>query len=246
VQKQNDILTVATLNIDWKKNLPTVFPFLLRQRADVICLQEVCEDALLDIAEAAGAHYFYAPMCGGGIHGTLGTVGIAIFSRLPLRRGHAHYYVGDPARIVELDERTLESRHATTYRAVVFIEVQKGDTVYRIANTHFTWTPDGKADEFQRQDLQALLSILKNKGEFLLCGDFNAPRGGEIFSTLSRCLKDNVPANCISSLDPERHRVKTPLMVDGIFSTPGYTVSDATMTFGVSDHAALTARVSRK
>ncbi|MBI2025341.1 endonuclease/exonuclease/phosphatase family protein [Candidatus Kaiserbacteria bacterium] len=233
--------------MDWNKNLGRVLPFLSDRQADVVCLQEVREDALPVIAEAAGNYYFYAPMCGGKIHGAPSTVGIAIFSRLPLLQTKARYYVGAAHRIVELDEQTLESRRATTYRALAFGGVQRGDTVYRIVTTHFTWTPDGKADEFQRHDLQKMLGLLQKEGEYLLCGDFNAPRGGEIYKTLSQKLKDNVPAHYVTSIDPERHRIKgLKSMVDGLFTTSGYVVSDVRLHFGVSDHGALEAVVSRE
>ncbi len=245
-QTQSGGLRVVTLNIDWNKNLDTVLPFLSKHKADVACLQEVREDALPLIAQAAGAHYFYVPMCGGKLHGASSTVGLAIFSRLPICFQRAQYYVGDPGHIVELDEQTLASRRATTYRAVAFGEVRKDNSAYRIATTHFTWTPDGKADEFQRQDMRAMLEILKQAGECLVCGDFNAPRGGEIYGTLCEHFKDNVPASYTTSIDPERHRIRgLTAMVDGIFTTPSYTVSTASLHCGISDHCALGAVVSR-
>jgi|SRR3989344_2689309 len=245
-QTHNDDLRVVTLNIDWNKNLNRILPFLSSCLADVVCLQEVLEEDVRLISRVAGKYHFYVPMCGGKIHGAKGTVGIAIFSRLPIYQKNASYYVGDPIRIVELDERTLESRRETTYRALAFCEVHKGDVTYRIATTHFTWTPDGKADEFQRADLQKMLGILKDK-QYVLCGDFNAPRGGEIYKTLSQCMKDNVPLSYDTSIDPERHRIKgLRAMVDGLFTTPGYAVSQVAMHFGVSDHGALEAVVSRE
>lgn len=243
----NDDLRVITLNVDWNKNLGTVLPFLSSRKADVVCLQEVCEDSLPTIAKVAGAYYFYVPMCGGKIHGASGTVGIAIFSRSPFFHTKSLYYVGGPAHIVELDERTLESRSSTTCRALAFSEVKKDNAVYRIATTYFTWTPDGKADEFQRHDLQKMLGILKKTGECVLCGDFNAPRGGEIYEILSQVLKDNVPPRYVSSLDPKRHRIKgLRLMVDGLFTTPRYVVSHVAIHFGISDHGALEAVISQK
>lgn len=245
-QRYNDDLRVVTLNIDWNKNLSTVLPFLSSCRADVVCLQEVREEDVRLISEVAGKHHFYVPMCGGKIHGAKGTVGIAIFSRLPIYQKNASYYVGNPTRIVELDELTLESRRETTCRALAFGEVHKGDVMYRIATTHFTWTPDGKADEFQRADLQKMLGILKDKGQYVLCGDFNAPRGDEIYKTLSQCMKDNIPLGYDTSIDPERHRIKgLRSMVDGVFTTPQYRISGVAVHFGLSDHAAFEAVVSR-
>jgi endonuclease/exonuclease/phosphatase family metal-dependent hydrolase len=92
-----------------------------------------------------------------------------------------------------------------------------------------------------------MLGILKDKRQYVLCGDFNASRGGEIYKTLSQCMKDNVPLSYDTSIDPERHRIKgLRAMVDGLFTTPVYGVSDVRLHFGVSDHGALEAVVSRE
>lgn len=240
MQPGNDGLRVVTLNIDWNKNLKRVLPFLAERRADIACLQEVRKDALPALSRAAGEYYFFAPMTLGSLHGAPCPVGIALFSRLPLRFGTFGYYVGDPRRIVELKETSEESRRKTTARAVAFCGVEKDGVRYTVATTHFTWTGNGKPDEFQRKDLQKLLDIVHRAGECVLCGDFNAPRGGEIFTTLSQSFTDNVPPCYTSSLDPETHHLKqVKAMVDGIFSTPAYTVSGVQMHSGISDHCAL-------
>ena len=243
-QLNSDGLRVVTLNIDWNKNLSRVLPFLSDCNADVTCLQEVCADAIPVLQEAAGAQYVYAPMCGGKIHGAPETVGIAIFSHLPLLHTEAYYYAGRADNILELDEQTFESRRTTTCRVLAVGDVRKNGIVYRIATTHFTWTPDGRADECQRRDLRKMLNILERAGECVLCGDFNAPRGGEVYGILSRRFKDNIPAIYVTSIDPELHRIRGLLaMVDGVFSTPAYAVSQVTMRFGLSDHGALKATV---
>ena len=79
----------------------------------------------------------------------------------------------------------------------------------------------------------------------MLCGDFNAPRGGEIFGLLAQKYKDNVPQKYTTSIDGILHRAgPLPFMVDGLFSTPGYTVSHVEMVCGISDHCALIANVA--
>ncbi len=118
--------------------------------------------------------------------------------------------------------------------------------MYRLCNTHFLWTPDGSTSDEQRQALSNMFELLENEKEFVLCGDFNAPRGREIFSTLAQKFKDNVPPEYTSSLDPVLHRAAPlHLMVDGLFSTPGYNVTGVKMVGGVSDHCALVGHISR-
>jgi hypothetical protein len=79
-----------------------------------------------------------------------------------------------------------------------------------------------------------------------LFGDFNAPRGKEIFSIFTEKLKDNIPLNYETSLDENLHRAgKLTYMVDGCFTTPEYVASDVELRFGVSDHAAVLATITK-
>jgi endonuclease/exonuclease/phosphatase family metal-dependent hydrolase len=101
------------------------------------------------------------------------------------------------------------------------------------------------------------LGILETQGEFVLTGDFNAPRmhkgnPGEIFSAIASRYTDNIPVHYETSIDASLHRNgKTrPLdfvdkMVDGLFTTPVYTAHDVGLHFGVSDHAAVSAIISK-
>jgi len=172
-------------------------------------------------------------------------MGIAIFSRLPLVRSSSQYYRGSPASVPSMDPVD-----AATYnnknQMVAFCEIAKEETVFNIATTHFTWTPDGEPTDIQRSDMQAMLKILEFAGEFVLCGDFNVPRGGELFGMLAGRYKDNVPSHYTTSIDGNLHRLgQLNRMVDGIFSTPAYTVSGVEMISGVSDHCALVATISK-
>jgi hypothetical protein len=44
----------------------------------------------------------------------------------------------------------------------------KEGTVFRIGTTHFAWTPDGKADDIQRNDLKTLWECLGLLEDFVL------------------------------------------------------------------------------
>lgn len=117
---------------------------------------------------------------------------------------------------------------------------------FRIGTTHFTWTPDGEADEVQRTDIESLFAVLEKQGDIIFTGDFNAPRGKEIFSRLAERYHDNVPSEYTTSIDSTLHRAgDLPHMVDGIFSTSGYAVQNVRMVCGVSDHCALVAEVRK-
>ena len=63
---------------------------------------------------------------------------------------------------------------------------------------------------------------------------------------MSDRFKDNIPLRYTTSIDPNLHRAGAlELMVDGLFSTPGYVVSDVALHSGVSDHCAITCAISR-
>lgn len=237
-------LKLVSLNIERHKNLDAVERFLMERMPDVVCLQELFEAHVERFRQAlGGARAVFEPM--GLRPDESGTaMGVGIFSRLPVVAYEARYYSGERGVLQESSQSD-----AATYnnfnRMVLACDVEKGSDCFRIGTTHFTWTPDGQPTDTQRRDVRALLDTLTGMGDVVLTGDFNAPRGGEIFTMLAERYKDNVPPHYTSSIDPNLHRAgRLELMVDGIFSTPRYSVSDVGMVSGVSDHCALVATVS--
>ena len=78
----------------------------------------------------------------------------------------------------------------------------------------------------------------------MFCGDFNAPRGGEVFDQLASHYSDCVPPEITTTIDQELHRAKgLQYVVDSIFSTDQYRLEDVRVQSGVSDHCALIGRV---
>ena len=244
-------LKLVSINIERSKHLDLAEAFLEKEMPDVTCVQELMQDNVERISNALGnVESFYVPMA---MHSdqTVFPIGVGIFSRVSVRSTGAHYYVGDAN-----DVRDVRQAERSTYnnfnRMIARMDVEKDGTTYRIGTTHFTWTPDGSADDIQRRDVQSMLKELSNLGEIVLCGDFNAPRGGEIFAQIEARYKDNIPLEYKTSLDVNLHRSgKTKAheladkMVDGIFSTPTYAVSNVELISGVSDHCAIVATVTK-
>jgi endonuclease/exonuclease/phosphatase family metal-dependent hydrolase len=240
-------LKLISLNIERSKHLDLVENFLHTQMPDVACLQEVMEYDLERLSNALSTtQYAYEPVAMRPQENPPGAIGLAIFSKLPMQNIRKDYYVGEPGVLrdnIQADPATYNNMN----RLVFSCEIEHGDNLFRIATTHFRWTPDGAADDGQRKDIAALFRVLEPLGEFVLAGDFNAPRGGEIFALLADRYKDNVPAKYKTSIDGSLHRSgPLPHMVDGIFSTPGHTVADVEMICGVSDHCALRANIEQK
>lgn len=240
-------LKLVSLNIEKDKHLDLVIPFLQAHKPDVFCVQELYESSIPVIAEALpGSVYVYVPMTRRPKESPPQMQGVAIFSRFPVKAQDVRYYVGAPGQVPDSDDNDPATYNANS-RPLVLCDVEKDGTTFRVCTTHFTWTPDGEPTGEQRNDMWALLRILEPVNDLILCGDFNVPRGGELFGMLAARYKDNVPPQYTTSIDGDLHkRGQLNRMVDGIFSTSAYTVSDVEMISGVSDHYALTAEISRK
>ena len=244
-------LKLISLNIERGKHLDLVENFLSSRIPDLVCMQELMGEHVERFSEAlGGAQYVFEPAGRMPEEAPAVTIGIGIFSRLPIQKSAALYYAGVPGDLRDSYLGNIAS-YNNHNRMVLSVEVEKSGRKYRVGTTHFRWTPDGSANNLQREDMQALLKVLAPMEEFVLCGDFNAPRGGEIFGMLASKYKDNIPPHYKTSLDISLHRAgKTKpeeladKMVDGLFSTPAYLVSDVELVPGVSDHCAVVSSVS--
>jgi len=95
--------------------------------------------------------------------------GIAILTPHAISNTKSSCYAGDPESIP-----TFKSHDATSYNHMLLVaDITKDGQTYTIGTTHFTWTPNGEADDMQRKNLMALMRILDRILEFVLCGDFS-------------------------------------------------------------------------
>lgn len=241
-------LKLIQLNIEHGKHLERTLPFLREHAPDVVCLQELNEDLMPEFEKTLQASGVFEPMClyQGKVQG------IGIFSKYLIVRQKAIRYGGSSEKLPAYDNTSFETKHDSLRFSLLVADIEKEGELFRIGTTHFPVTEHGKATDFQRKDMQNLLSILREQGELVFTGDFNAPRGGEIFSKLAAEYRDTVPPQYKTSLDIALHRNGKEFpheladkMVDGIFSTPGYMVSDVALIHGVSDHCAIVATVAK-
>ncbi len=243
---ENKRISFVSLNIEGSMHLERVRNFLNEIKPDVICLQELPEDFFGLFKNEFKMDGVYAPVVRlpkdykrdqGKVTGT------AILSRLPIEYSSTDYYYGNKGELMFLDFANMA---LTEKYFLIKVKISYKKQEYVIATTHFVWTPDGQADEHQRKAIVSLLNLTKNEKSLVLCGDFNAPREREIFSILAEKYKDNIPSEYDSSLDPTLHRAKgLKLMVDGLFSTSDYRVEDVKLICGISDHCAVTAKISK-
>ena len=146
---------------------------------------------------------------------------------------------------------------ATSYPVVCATIARSDGQMYSIATVHLMVTPDGKEIPAQTASVKKLLKFLDTKEPHILCGDFNIPRGYNTnYHLFTDKYIDTIPHLYTSSLDRTLHRdgnnpeLHSPIfdiyMVDYIFSQPPYSVSDVRLEFGVSDHAAVLAQISKQ
>ncbi|MDO8470598.1 MAG: endonuclease/exonuclease/phosphatase family protein [bacterium] len=246
-----DTLKLVSINIEMKERVDLVRAFLEEEQPDVACLQEVYEEDLHYLAEKLGMNAAFGQMAlmgsENGIEPPLVPFGVAMLSRLPVQDLRRAYYLGNEN---DVKEYAFKGHPGDFYRLFLHANFQKGDSSFTIGTTHFTWTPDGEADDLQRKDLKNLLAVLKDIPEVVCCGDFNAPRGREIFDTIASYYKDNIPSRYTTSIDVDLHRAGdklrgAPLMVDGLFTTPAYQCLNIRLQEGVSDHMAIVAEISK-
>jgi len=237
------------LNVEHNKYFEERARFFIEKiQPEVLCLQEFPQTDVGKFERLFGVESFYVPMTRKGEE----VYGLCILSAFPILNRYEERYGGSDEKIPAYDGASVGAVHMSVRFSLAVCDVEKDGKVFRIGTTHFPVTVRGQATDFQREDMKRLLILLKRQGELVFSGDFNAPRGGEIFSMLAKCYTDNVPEVYKTSLDQVLHQaVKhrphelVDKMVDGLFNTPGYIVSGVEMPCGVSDHCALTAQIAK-
>lgn len=242
-------IKLISLNIEGDKHLDQIISFLQKEKADVLCLQEVFDEdlSLLEkslnmkgefVAEVVIKRKNYLRI------NPRGAIGLLILTRGRVAEVKRYYYVGNDRVIPEFSD-TDNNIHN---RILLLIKILKGGREFTIATTHFTWSPEGKATPRQHRTLDSLFKIFNknNIRECILCGDFNAPRGGDIFSRLAKKFTDNIPEEILTTIDPNLHRVKNlQRMVDGLFTTREYECHNVRVIGGLSDHKAIVGLVKK-
>ncbi len=233
-----------SLNIEGDKHFSRWIPVVHRHAPDVVCLQEVFAEDMEFITNELGMTGYFVPLMDIAEKNSYsiaprGLWGLGYCTKLEHTPPEVYYYAGG-------GELNVFQKPEDAARAVVLSTISDAmGNEYRIGTTHFTWTPNGEATDTQRTDAESLLSYLQEKDQLVLCGDFNAPRGKEVFGRFSQFYTDNLPKDVHSTLDPDLHYRGglVTLAVDTIFSSAGYTLTHVEVLTGVSDHYGLLATI---
>lgn len=237
-------MKIISVNIEKRRHLDSLKRFFQQEQADVICMQELDKQDLALFAEVTGLPFSFTPMCKNEVTGDV--MGIGIFAK-GITQYRAHFiggFSGDSLPVIKNGSR-LDEYNSVIWQ-VLIATITINNDLYTIATTHLPATDGGLISDFQREAFAGLEKALLAYDELLLCGDFNAPRGREIFSKLSETYTDNIPETYITSLDQNLHRAGyIPYVVDGVFSTKHYQVENVELKSGVSDHLAIVGDVKK-
>lgn len=235
-------MKLVQLNMERDMHLARVVPFLEKERPDLVCLQEVFEEDLARIAGHFSMHALFAPMNRTSRSGAaeLCVQGVALLSREVWKSSDTYWYF-KPSNTLPLAD---EADRRTSWQPLLLGGFDVGGVRYTVGTTHFMKSWRGDPDLFQRERMQILLPLLDMVRPDVLCGDFNIPRGTELYHRLAERFKDNVPLEYISSIDPVLHRVPgLSLMIDYVWTSARVYMSSVHMVDGVSDHCAIEGEV---
>lgn len=242
---QPNVITIVSVNIEGDNHLDRIIPFLEKLTPDVVCLQE-CFAADLEVLKFH--HLPHSTFC--SLASVLlpnsvrlspkGEWGLAILSSHPFSHTSEDYYQKNRTSLPKLDDKNPN----TVNRAVQFAILNTQTLKIKIANTHFTWSSAGQITAGQRDDFQKMLAILDNSRPDILCGDFNTPRGKQLYSLLEERYLSAVPDSISSTIDQHLHRIPDiQLVVDGVFVDKKHQIISSKVYDGVSDHTAIVTQI---
>jgi endonuclease/exonuclease/phosphatase family metal-dependent hydrolase len=240
-------MKIFSLNIEGDKHLESIFTYLKDKNMDVVCFQEVFKIDQSLIEEKLQMTSFFVPLSiiGQNSFGLSpkGKSGLLMLTKRPEIAFSYQYYTKHSKGIPNLIGHQPNSGD----RALLWAKIKLNHQEIIVSTTHFTWSPDGETTDEQRESLLKLLAITQNFNRpFILCGDFNAPRGREIFDLLASQLTDHIPPDVKTTIDGKFHRAGgLKLVVDGFFSSKQFSdqVSSVKLIDNLSDHLAVEAQI---
>ena len=235
---------MISLNIEGDNHLKKVIPFLISEEPEIICLQEIFKKDTVLIEDSLNMRSYFFPM-GIMVEPNYSKKyfrelwGISFFTKLETKNVNWDIYLGQ-----KNDLPIYLGGGGACNRILVWGKFIKDNQEFTIATTHFTWSSKGNTTILQRSSYKKMSRILDKVGDCVLCGDFNAPRGGIIYTKLANRFQDNIPIDIKTTIDEELHRKKgLQIVVDGLFTAQTYQVQEVNVIGGVSDHKAIVGKI---
>ncbi len=244
------LMKIISLNIEGNKHLDDkILPFFVKEKADVLCLQEVFAKDIQKIMQETGLDKYsfvsQAKVTKENPHlPANGLWGLCVFAK-NLSKIRKHYYNGNANQIPEFfayqDPNSMN-------RCLLSCQTEIDGDIFQLASTHFTWSGEGKVSDLQKENFAKLKSFLTKYPEMVFCGDLNTPRGEKIYDQLAEIYTDNIPSKIDTTVDKNIHKSGKDirLVIDALFTSQHYKVSKVKVVGGVSDHKAIVAEVKRQ
>jgi exonuclease III len=251
-------MKLISINIESNKHTDTVLDFLKKEKADVVCVQELLEEEFEFYKKELvfeGVFQSFDYCCRtinskatyDAISGLKGKKhGVAIFTKNIIKNGTI-FYEGSAENILKSYNEYISNEKFQKNKTLIWVET-RDDTgkIFKFVTTQLPVTHEGEVTPYQIKIINSMLSELKRLGDLVFCGDMNAPRGHQSFAIINRNYKDNIPLEYKTSIDQNLHRVKgIQFMVDGLFTTPLYKASNVRLQDGVSDHMAIISDIEK-
>jgi endonuclease/exonuclease/phosphatase family metal-dependent hydrolase len=245
-------MKLVSLNIECNKHYERILPFLEKENPDVICLQEVLEEDFEFLKEKLGREGIYKPqLMVTSDHANYTDLqgkrfGVAIFSNHIVESGYSYYWGKESYSFTNFDEY-IKNRGMFRSYVLIWVKVRnESGELFTFVTTHYPISKEGESSAHQLEVLVPFFEKLDTINDFILCGDFNAPRGNETFRRIAERYTDAIPEKYKTSLDQNLHRVKGLMfMVDCLFLTKEYSAHDVALVDGLSDHMAIVGRIEK-
>ena len=239
----NKLVSLNVAGRDWND---VQLSFFRQTGADILCLQEIYKDDFQILKKTLNMKGVFTPtLIKASNRKSDATkkppLGIAILTKFPIVEKDVISYAEKDVSI----DRDNDIKMTSIRDIIVVGIITPTKKIINLGTVHFTWSPDGKATEIQKIHIKSLINKASHYSDLILCGDFNAPRGGEIFSLIAGNYRDNIPSQYKTSIDRKKHRSgNLNLMVDGLFTSKNNSrVSNVYLEDGVSDHLAIVAEL---
>lgn len=201
---------IITYNIGHGMHIDRVIDFLHQEEPDIICLQEVGTTGqslmpkdinLFDqLQDSLGlpAVFEEAFICRNDTGEW--NMGQATFAKSMTGHELINYEAGET-----IVEDINKSRYRVNRNALVTTHLID-DYQFKIANTHFTLTPEASVTEQQKVAAHHLSDALAGEPDIMLVGDMNTPSGNETYDIFTQGFTD-VTDGQLPTLHPTIHRV---------------------------------------
>lgn len=181
-------VSIIQWNIWYKEKVENIAKFLVANKADIICLQELTvnspyqniKDTPKYIASQLNYKYHNQIIPLESTEGTSPKLANGIFSKFPIKSKNSLW----------INEPTSGGGYDDQYRAYVEVGLKVENKILEIGTTHMSYTDKFIDTDGKKQESFRLAEILKTKKtNFIFTGDLNSQPNSFTINTISNYLK---------------------------------------------------------